>query len=405
MNRIVDRNLYLLIIKKYISYRKVEVKKLNKINLEKKEVKKILEKIHVVMEKKHVPRVNRQRNFENYIEENRLLRIICEDYSYEPYQIALSMNNKFGYDLNGSDVISSLKKRKLGHPARRNELFTWANKAIQYLGQAINGDKKSFEKFQDLRQNPIGPNLTRHEEEFKLLTIMLYYQYPEMDIYKEVKEIYKFGVVYAKYFFYDVVDIVADTYHFPRTNQSKKYNSTATNEIITLTKQDLINKLAKLENDTLKLEKDNNMLNNMLTELQDDFERQLEESKLKEFTHFFSQLNSEKYGCVLDELLVIRRQVKLLRKNKFDLPIELNGLLILIEKLTKFVQDNHINPLKRSNDIINLTFEEAQFCIYDGSPYENKSDMKKVKIISPGWVYNDIQISRPKVMEVTNNAQ
>ena len=45
----------------------------------------------------------------------------------------------------------------------------------------------------------------------------------------------------------------------------------------------------------------------MLQELQDEFDDQIEASKSKELAEFFSKLNSEKYGYILDELLVVRQ--------------------------------------------------------------------------------------------------
>ena len=37
----------------------------------------------------------------------------------------------------------------------------------------------------------------------------------------------------------------------------------------------------------------------------------------------------EKYGYILDELLVVRKGIDELRKQNYELPVEINGLLIM----------------------------------------------------------------------------
>ena len=117
--------------------------------------------------------------------------------------------------------------------------------------------------------------------------------------------------------------------------------------------------------------------------------------------NFFASLNSEKYGCILDELLVVRRGVDALRKSDYELPIEINGLLIMVKKLIQFVRDSHIEPIMKINSVKEVVAADVEFCNYEGTPFISPKDKKKVRVISPGWVYRDkeLQISRPKVKE------
>ena len=130
-------------------------------------------------------------------------------------------------------------------------------------------------------------------------------------------------------------------------------------------------------------------------------EEQLQASKIKELADFFAKLNSEKYGCILDELLVVRKGVNELRKNNFKLPIEINGLLIMVKKLIQFVRDSHIEPIMKIDSIQEVAASDVEFCNYEGTPFITPEEKKTVKVVSPGWVYKDkeLQISRPKVKE------
>ena len=49
----------------------------------------------------------------------------------------------------------------------------------------------------------------------------------------------------------------------------------------------------------------------LLRDLQSEFDERLEAVKLQEMTEFFGKLNSDKYGCILDELLSCARALML----------------------------------------------------------------------------------------------
>ena len=91
-----------------------------------------------------------------------------------------------------------------------------------------------------------------------------------------------------------------------------------------------------------------------------------------------------------------------LRKTNYELPMELNGILILVKKMIQFVKDNHMDPIMKVNSVREVTAADVELCIYEGSAFMTPEEKKQVKVISPGWMYKDkeIQISRPKVKEL-----
>ena len=94
-----------------------------------------------------------------------------------------------------------------------------------------------------------------------------------------------------------------------------------------------------------KIELLENMLNRsdmLLKDLQDEFDARIKESHQDDLVEFFSRLNSEKYGCILDEVLNARNGVRQLRKKNIQLPPEIGGLFILIEKFAQFIRDSEI---------------------------------------------------------------
>ena len=113
-------------------------------------------------------------------------------------------------------------------------------------------------------------------------------------------------------------------------------------------------------------------------------------------------MNSDKYGCILDAVLSVRNGVRQLRKENVQLPPEIGGLFILIDRLAQFIRDSEINPILKPGLIKDVRLDEIESCDYEGSPFLNTTEVKRVKVLSPGWVYKnkDVQIARPRLKEI-----
>lgn len=330
---------------------------------------------------------------EEIVMENRIFSLICRDFDLGPIKIALMMNDKYGYDMTADEVIQIFRSRKMANPNERKELFRWADNVASLFAGAVQGRRELFDKFEKVRKEPALKSGKKHDSQDRAAVIMIYEKYPELDGFDDRSSLDLFGNTFAKYFFYDIADVICEVYGFPQYRDKKKKQQSKEPER-KLSYEQALRRVEQLET-TLE------RTNAMLQELQDEFEEQLEASKSKELADFFAKLNSEKYGCILDELLVVRKGVDELRKSDYELPIEINGLLIMVKKLIQFVRDSHIEPMMKINSIREVTASDVEFCNYEGSPFAVPEEQKKVKVVSPGWVYKDkeLQISRPKVKE------
>jgi len=354
------------------------------IDVKKKEVKDIMEEIHkVVMAKAQKGGSIR----EDYVKENRVFQVLCEDSSMEPRVCAEKMNSRFGYSMNGHEVIELFRDRRISNRVEREELFQWARQVAEYFGAAVNGSREAFEKLELLSRKPALKSGKEHNAQGRLAAHMIFYKFPELDVFNDLESLCLLGNTYAKYLFIGMVDVVSEVYDF---SQKKGTGNAEQN----MTYEQALRKIAILEN---SLER----TNTMLQDLQKEFEEQLEESRIKELTDFFAKLNSEKYGCILDELLQVRKGAEALKKSDYELPLEINGMLIMVKKLIQFVKDSHIEPVMKLHSIRQVIAADIEFCNYEGTPFSSKDEVKTVKVISPGWIYRDkeIQIARPKVKE------
>lgn len=363
------------------------------IDINQPRVKEIIQEIHRAMERKAK---KGSISNESIVKESRIFSIMCQYPEYVPAQIAIKLEEVYGYDMTGNDVIAVFRNRRMANPIERNEMLEWAGKVADCFEKAILGDKKSFEEYEIKRKEPALKNGKKHEVQERLAAIMIFERYSEIDIFDDSKKLELLGNTLAKYFFFDIADAIGETYGFPIYRDNKK-NQEDSKDAKKLTYEQAIRRVTQLENAL-------DRTNIMLQDLQDEFDEQLEENKIKEMTDFFAKLNSEKYGCILDELIRVRKGVDELRKNNFELPIEINGLLIMVKKLIQFVKDNHIDPIMKVNSVREVKATDIEFCNYEGSPFVTQNETKSVRVVSPGWIYKDkeIQISRPKVKEENN---
>lgn len=360
------------------------------INVKEQKINEVMKQIHDGMLRK-VKRGSQVK--EDIVMESRLFSIICHDFDLGPTKCADAMNEKYGYTLTGDEVIQIFRNRRMANPKERKELLQWANDVANFFSGAIIGKKDSFEKYEKRRKEPALLNGKRHDSQERMAAIMIYEKYPEIDIFGDIGSLHLLGNTLAKYFFYDISDAISDVYGFSQARENKKKVQNNKQEA-QMTLEQAVRRIEKLEN---LLERSNTMLQ----DLEEEFAEQLEASKVKELADFFARLNSEKYGCILDELLVVRKGIDELRKKNYELPIEINGLLITVKKLIQFVRDSHIEPIMKVNTEKEVTASDVEFCNYEGTPFESPEELKKVRVVSPGWIYKDkeLQISRPKVKE------
>ena len=353
------------------------------INITDPIVKRFIENLHKAVERKN--KNLSASSYDDYILENRVIKLFCEEKSLDPRRCAEEMNDRYDTDLTNDGVIRILKANRLSYQAKRAELINWAEETMETFAKALESHKpKDFEDFMTLRNKGVQ---TRDDERYKIqeriACLMLYVRHPELDSGSDAETLEKFGNAYMKHLLYDISDFLKNICIKQKNNsRGDKKDS----------QQDKIDLLE-------------NMLNRsdmMLKDLQDEFDARIRESHQDEMVEFFSRLNSEKYGCILDAVLSARNGVRQLRKDKVQLPPEIGGLFILIERLAQFIRDSEINPILKPGSVQNMRLDEVEACDYEGSPFLNTTEIKRVKVLSPGWVYKnkDVQIARPRLKEI-----
>lgn len=360
-----------------------KLEEINALNVNDDVVKKFIDDAHECAIK--------QRNRvigEGYVLENRIFENFISDPRMSAEDCSEKLNAEYGTSIQGHFIIR-LFNNLFGRDSRRRreEAFKWASDlATVFVKTLMSRTAKDYEDYlKRLPRNPRDRNdFEKRQANFKrrILALTLYIKYPKLNVYNEIESIEKLGYPYAAQFLYDINDLLRIICGVQEKDRSKNP--------------------AQREIERLRGALENNEI--LLKDLQEDFEARLQANHQNEMIDFFSGLNAEKYGRILDELLNIRSGIQQLRKQNTDLPPEISGLFIFINNFSKFVKDNEITPIMKIGSVHEMTFNEIQSCDYEGSPYVKSDEVKRVKVLSPGWFYKnkEIQIARPRLRELSD---
>lgn len=166
----------------------------------------------------------------------------------------------------------------------------------------------------------------------------------------------------------------------------------------------VLNEESSDDNSELKMQNENlrsalSLINDELEKYKQDLEKFKEEVELNVISDFIKDLNSEKYGRLLDNFIKCQKSLKELKRNKYEFPIQVESIPILIRQYIKFIQEYGIKEIQKKQQLM-LSYEEAVKGNYIGSPYENPEQLKKVTVDSPGWTYKNMIISTPVYVEI-----
>ena len=154
----------------------------------------------------------------------------------------------------------------------------------------------------------------------------------------------------------------------------------------------------KLENEQLKSSL--NLCERNYKEALETMEDEVNNAINDRLKDFFVALNSAQYGNFLDKMPLIEETLKNIRKNREQKPSQdINRILISVKNIIKFLKDQGITPIREVNSIFEGDADDIDEMDYIGDEFIGE-ETKLLKIVSPGYRYEDIVISIPKVEEV-----
>lgn len=211
--------------------------------------------------------------------------------------------------------------------------------------------------------------------------------------------IYSLSAVEAKNFFRDL--------DYEINRQEKSFDITDLNEMINDSVQEsgddeeesLEDKIQSLEFELQTTRSTLKFVQRSFDDMVANINARSAEAKEEAITEFFVQLNSERYGRLLDNAFLVESKIEILRKEKYRFPVQVMTLPILLRNFTSFIRANGFRPI----DVVGRTFEAGAddlfYVVYEGEPFFG-DEKKTVQVINSGWMKGDTVISKPVVKEV-----
>lgn len=136
-----------------------------------------------------------------------------------------------------------------------------------------------------------------------------------------------------------------------------------------------------------------------------EFDNKLEALHQQERIAFFTSLNNEKYGYLIDSLYLQKKACMECKRTGQHLPFILEGVPAFTDRLLSFLKDSGVVPASRyePNSLQRLTLEQMRDCRFEPHPARQtairRDEVLTVRVVSSGWRLNDVIISLPLLQE------
>ena len=141
------------------------------------------------------------------------------------------------------------------------------------------------------------------------------------------------------------------------------------------------------------------LLQAMLDELKENIGELAEDAKNEEIVSFYSRMNSDAYGNLLDSIGVVDARLAELKGQKITIPAQLLPLTIVFRQLVRFIRDSGVMAIDTRGREFTAGADELAAYTYIGEPYTEQGEKKLVTVERPGWKFRETVISLPTVRE------
>lgn len=361
---------------------------------------------------------------------NRYITLVLELEIFSNNKVANILNRSFSSEELGSYCELYLKKKKvdefnpeyvryislktgLNTEERREKYRLEVKELVELILKGINGDIEAYKQFNskyeeytyDRTSSNLNDAVLRRFIPLGIVISLSRNQKNPLKLESNEKEgVKNLRAVYARYIISDFKYELGCLFGI-----RKRRKDTA--ELIDSFKQ-MVEDSTEVEEEveetleSVKLERDQyksslRLIQKSLDELSEKLKEETQNLALEQIRDFFVALNSTKYGNFLDKIPLTEELLKDIRKNErdFAIPQEVKRVLIFIKSVIKFIKDQGITPIEEINRVFEGTAEDIAEMDYVGEEFID-DEIKKLKVIAPGYKYKDLIISIPKVEEV-----
>lgn len=293
------------------------------------------------------------------------------------------------YYLEDADIRARAESTKLADRAVRSDLVAWTHKVVEQVYKGMAGDAEAIQKADAMVAGKYAEKEKYHHAQEQLVLAAMFECIPELRESAERDAILKLGRKYAIVCLKNILNSIA--YDVAESNSNPEIEK--------------MTDLASLRREVYLARKELQEYRELVEAADADFEDKLEELKQQEIVSFFSALNNEKYGFLIDSLYLQKKACLDLKKNGEKLPYAVEGIPAFMDRLLSFMRDAGITPASKfaPHTTQKLTLEQMEGCRFEPLPDRKtpiqEGEVVTVKVLSSGWKLGNTVISYPVLQE------
>lgn len=348
-----------------------------------------------------------------YFNEIKVQNILTKEFTLEELKKYSKeyLNNEIVKDFEREQVHRISQKTGINTEERKQEFKRRVTELEQLLLKMIDGDIEAYKEFNEKYEKYVfDKNEVQNRGMQKFIPLgMIISLSRNLENPLELAKEEKFGLRNLSYFV--AKRIISDIKYEIGYLQGLRKKRKDTAELLDSFKQVVEDSTELDENEeesleSIKLERDQykkslQFIQKSLNELSENLEEETQNMVAEQIKEFFVSLNSAKYGNFLDKIPLTEELLRSIRKNEIEaeIPQEIKRVLMFIKLVIKFVKDQGITPIDEVNRVFEGTAEEIAEMDYVGEEFID-DEVKKMRVIAPGYKYKNLIISIPKVEEV-----
>ena len=310
------------------------------------------------------------------------------------------------YQISYDDYLAGVRSANLDAEEKRFYVLGLARQGISWMKQALDGDREAFDQYAELLEN-MEPRDPKDHRCFLIgKSAVVYLTLLDRDLNQEAYRpiAAAFGEKYCSRLLRSIRDRIAKECGFRR--RRKNTMTVLENTVNTLTEISQAAEGVTFRNELEELRFTNEnyansieLLQAMLDELKENIGELAEDAKNEEIVSFYSRMNSDAYGNLLDSIGVVDARLAELKGQKITIPAQLLPLTIVFRQLVRFIRDSGVMSIDTRGREFTAGADELAAYTYIGEPYTEQGEKKLVTVERPGWKFRETVISLPTVRE------
>lgn len=322
--------------------------------------------------------------------------------AYQQMQKDLKEAQSITYDA----YLDALRSINMDHEEKRRYVIGLVDQGIGLLKKALDGNLAAIEKYSEFTEN-LEPRDRKNRKMFfigKYMVVFLIFIDPDLKSDEYVPIARSFGARYCDRLLRNIRDRLLKEYGMSRRKKSARDVLKKTEKAIYESTEEASGFTADNELEQLRFMNNNyknslELVQAMLDELNETIDETAADAKTAAIASFYSTMNSEEYGNLLDSLELVERRLAVIKEQKIKLPPQVLPMTIVFKQLLRFVKDCGITPIDTTGREFITEVEGLSDYTYIGEAYTRAGETKTVVVERPGWKFEDTVISLPTVRE------